>query len=246
MSFSSSFLLTQFMKLTVSPLVYNANLHVANCWFDISRFDDDLFIKENIFLPATVKCSTGKRRAEYFAGRYLAKQCLTEMGIQQFNVFSDSNRCPIWPEHLLGSISHSNDSAVCIVAKKKDYVAVGVDTENWVVQANAAEELGNVVLDQRERWLVNTMSEGLDKYFTHIFSAKESIFKALYPAVGRYFNFSAAKLISMDLPQNSLCFELAENLADAYCEGVQLRVWFNESASGVTTLCLIEHKNISG
>lgn len=242
MSFINAFQLAEFMQLAANPLVYNQDLHVANCRFNVDRFDDAWFIKENIDLPQRVKCSIPKRRAEYFVGRYLAKRCLAESGVHQFVLSADSNQCPLWPENLLGSISHSNDAAICIVARKNDYAAVGVDTENWV-SAAAAENFCKTLMSPTERQRLETTGGGL-KHFTHIFSAKESIFKALYPAVGRYFNFYAVELIDMDLSQNLLCFELTENLAAVYSKGVPLRVRFSESATGVTTLCLITAKDI--
>lgn len=231
------------MQLAVNPLVYSPNLHTANCRFNVAKFDDAWFMAEKIDLPEVMKCSNHKRRAEYFIGRYLAKQCLAEMGVQQFVLAADSNRCPQWPENLLGSISHSDDTAICVLARKRDYAAIGVDTENWV-NADMAKDMCKMVMSPTEQQLGKTIVGDI-RYFTHIFSAKESIFKALYPQVGRYFNFSAAQLIATESSQNLLCFELTENLNTTYTKGMQLQVRFNASESGVTTLCLIEHKTVT-
>lgn len=228
------------MQITSEHSVYNANLLVASCQFDVNQFDDALFSTENIVCPPDVQRSVTKRRAEYFTGRYLATLCLAQAGIRQFVLSSDAYRCPVWPAHLTGSISHCNDAAICLVAKKENYSAVGVDTENWIV-SDSIEDLIDVVINQNEKDVVKKITGDIDKYGTHIFSAKESLFKALYPQVKRYFNFSAAELTDIDFSNNILHFELTEDLADLYPQGLRLRVQYAESAGRVTTWCLLEN-----
>jgi len=61
---------------------------------------------------------------------------------------------------------------------------------------------------------------------TLIFSAKESLFKALYPHVGNYFGFEAAKLLELHLEAGVLIFELRSSLSSQIISGSRFSVYF--------------------
>jgi 4'-phosphopantetheinyl transferase EntD len=54
--------------------------------------------------------------------------------------------------------------------------------------------------------------EQLDMDFTHfcsaVFSIKESLFKAVYPHIGQYIEFSDAKMLELDFSKGSFKVEL--------------------------------------
>ena len=54
---------------------------------------------------------------------------------------------------------------------------------------------------------------------TALFSAKESLFKAAFGVVGRYFDFAAARVCAVDLEQQRLCLRLTETLCAQFAEG---------------------------
>ena len=71
---------------------------------------------------------------------------------------------------------------------------------------------------------------------TIIFSAKESLFKALYPYIGRYFDFSAASII--DFSNNNQSFELRLNqsLSKELVKGSRFKGYFSVESNHVLTL----------
>ncbi len=99
---------------------------------------------------------------------------------------------PLWPAGVVGSISHSKLSCVIAIATWENYRAVGVDVE----------QLNRITPRVIERiTTTNDLLESsvLSKYelSTLIFSAKESLFKLLYPDVKHYFGFKSASLIKV-------------------------------------------------
>lgn len=55
--------------------------------------------------------------------------------------------------------------------------------------------------------------------FTLFFSLKESFFKAVYPALGFYFDFDAVSIVDVDLNNKNLIFKVNYSLSDKFCEG---------------------------
>ena len=52
-----------------------------------------------------------------------------------------------------------------------------------------------------------------------IFSAKESIYKALYPMVQHFFDFKEAELVSSDVGSYRLLFRISEKISNQVGEG---------------------------
>ena len=71
--------------------------------------------------------------------------------------------------------------------------------------------------------------------FTLIFSAKESLFKALYPHVGDYFDFSAAEVVEINGNVGHFTIKLAQQLTSALKEGMTFKGYFDINADDVTT-----------
>jgi enterobactin synthetase component D len=103
------------------------------------------------------------------------------------------DRAPQWPAGSLGSITHSQGIAEVMVADARHWLTVGLDTEQWL-SAERAARLCRELLTHEER----EQLEGLSPIqranrITLIFSAKESLFKALYPITGKRFYFHDAE-----------------------------------------------------
>lgn len=119
-----------------------------------------------------------KRREDFQLGRAAASQALAQLGVQGA-VPKGKGREPLWPEGIVGSISHSGKWGVAAVAHKSEIKSIGIDIEalrkpklNISRQLCRAEEL---------RWIDDEGEEKRDLLLIQLFSAKESAFKALYP-----------------------------------------------------------------
>ena len=116
-----------------------------------------------------------KRQAEFAAGRTAAKRALTEMGIIAEEIPIGTDRAPQWPRGIVGTISHTADIAIAVLAQEAKCVALGVDIE---VTAAVGEELFPLVLVPSEhRWLQSLPKSERVRWATVVFSAKEAFYK---------------------------------------------------------------------
>ena len=166
-------------------------LYIAD--YDLTRFDDNLFGHLGIDYPPKLARAVTKRRAEYLAGRAIARVAQHELEIEgQVGIGADG--APVWPQGLSGSISHSRTRCACLLVPRQAS-SLGIDTEAIA----GASELSTILLtvaNARERVLLEG-SDNIAVDATLCFSAKETLFKALYSTVKRYFGFECAQLTNL-------------------------------------------------
>jgi len=147
-------------------------------------------------LPEHVTGAVPSRRASFLAGRWCAHQALrasvpnaaqTIIGIGEF-------REPLWPPGTLGSIAHTEGYALAAAAPRGDVRAIGVDVERWL-DDDAPVRIGADLAAAGELdALVVQTGWPAARLLTVLFSAKESIYKCLFPEVRAHFGFEAAWL----------------------------------------------------
>lgn len=71
-----------------------------------------------------------------------------------------------------------------------------------------------------------------------VFSAKESLFKALYPQSQHIFRFEAAKLCEIELNNNFFSLELTRQLAPGLCAGYRITGHYLIGDNYVTTIVI--------
>jgi 4'-phosphopantetheinyl transferase EntD len=147
----------------------------------------DLFPNERIAISA----AGPRRRAEFAAGRRVARLAITGLGLGTFGIPSGEDRAPVWPPSIVGSISHCDGLALAIVSRRCDLSALGVDCETRV---RVPPSLAHRILRPDEVRPAGLPSELEQDWLTVIFSAKEAVFKAVYPAIGRIIGFDKIKL----------------------------------------------------
>jgi len=189
-----------------SGVCYQCHYHVQQyADTDAARLFGDRFDK---YLSRAVV----KRKAEFVAGRYLAHEALTRLGANNPCVDISAHRAPLWPDSFIGSISHSDGFVVCAVGNKSVIKGVGIDVETFI-DTETAGKIINSVLTHSE-FSFTGESIALDpEILTLIFSAKESLYKALHPHVGRYFDFKAAAINKIDVITKRFTIELVEELS---------------------------------
>jgi len=125
-----------------------------------------------------------KRLREFTAGRHIARRTLREMNLAAPSIPVAENRCPVWPDGIVGSISHTDDRVGVALARTKDYVSVGFDIESV---GSVKRDLFDMVLTDSERDNMDVMVK--PELATQVFSCKESVYKAVYPIVGKFLEF---------------------------------------------------------
>jgi 4'-phosphopantetheinyl transferase EntD len=152
---------------------------------------------------AIVAHAAPRRRADFAAGRHCARRALTLLGYRDVSILSGSNREPLWPAGVVGSISHCDGYAVAVVARADDAVSIGVDAE-------PAENLPNGLLEtissESERHELDTLRREDESvpWDRLLFSIKESCYKAWYPIEQQWLGFGD---VSIHIDRSAGTFE---------------------------------------
>lgn len=135
------------------------------------------------------------RRRAFRLGRAAAHAALAAIGRDEEPILAGEDRQPLWPSGIFGSISHTAELGVALVAPADHTDGVGLDIE---ARRDAPELSTQVPRPEERRWLDHALATERDDLLLALFSAKESIFKAFYPRVGAFFGFEAASLEPAD------------------------------------------------
>ena len=130
-----------------------------------------------------------KRRREFVTGRACARLALSRLGIAPTAIANGERGEPLWPVGVVGSITHCAGYRGCAVALAEDVRSLGIDAE---VNAPLPAGVLRRVAFGRERELEGG-HEGtcLDRL---LFSAKEAVYKAWYPMMGRGLSFEDVEI----------------------------------------------------
>ena len=210
----------------------------------VLKFDAESFVPQSFDLfkqplPERIKKAVHKRQAEYLAGRVCAAQALTALNCDNPIVHTADDRVPIWPVDTFGSITHTKDIAAAIAGVKHGATAVGIDVEK-LMKDSKETKLQTYILREDEKTQFNELGEQVTHPLSVIFSAKESIYKALYPFVKKYFGFDKARLIAFD--ETRVTFEIMHNLSEQVQMGFKVNVHYQLIDDLVFTQCLFEAK----
>lgn len=132
------------------------------------------------------------RTSEFRLGRHAAHLAMDELGLSPQPVLRGPERQPIWPEGLVGSIAHAGDIAVAAVGRGSATLGIGVDLEG---RGRYFPDLEDEIAVEEERVALGRLDGQARRDRTiELFSAKESVFKALHPRVGEFFGFDAVRV----------------------------------------------------
>ncbi|WP_454666643.1 4'-phosphopantetheinyl transferase family protein [Acinetobacter calcoaceticus] len=163
-----------------------------------------LHIDQQLKPPKLIAQARVERKNEYLCGRILAQAVLSHhFGLDQ-PLTSMHEHLPVWPTHVLGSISHSQNKLIVALSDKASYL--GIDIEHWVT-SKFAQESAHLILTpfEFELWKIKA-SEFFDfsQFVSLIFSVKESLYKAVYPLAKQYIDFLEASVVDIDLENQKL------------------------------------------
>ncbi|PMV21789.1 MULTISPECIES: 4'-phosphopantetheinyl transferase family protein [unclassified Pseudomonas] len=171
--------------------------------------------------PASIQRSVAKRQAEFLAGRLCARAALQQLDHLDCIPAIGEDRAPVWPAPISGSITHSTGHAAAIVGHKAQWRGLGMDLEN-VLSLERAERLAGEILTADELLRMAALPrERIALLVTLTFSAKESLFKALYPIVQKRFYFEHAELLEWS-EGGHLRLRLLTDLSEEWCHGKEL------------------------
>lgn len=147
-----------------------------------------------------------KRRREFAAGRSAARDAMAKLGQTPVPVLAGSDRAPVWPKGVRGSISHS--STLCAAALTDAPLWLGLDLEPD--SPLNADLLPTICAPTEAARIAGPEQLRLAKL---VFSAKEAAYKAQYPATGVVFGFHQFDVI-IDLVQNAFTATFTKNVGE--------------------------------
>ena len=157
--------------------------------FDPATFTD----ADLLWLPhhAQLADAGRKRKADHLAGRIAAAHALPDHTMPAIGPSGE----PLWPQGISGSITHSGTQAIAVVTQ---YPAlIGIDCETILFE-NEAREIKDGIIDTQEEPVLSRQGYPFALALTLVFSAKESLFKALFPQVQAWMGFDSARVTKLD------------------------------------------------
>ncbi|MAX66282.1 MAG: 4'-phosphopantetheinyl transferase superfamily protein [Bacteriovoracaceae bacterium] len=176
---------------------------------------DGCFKSFDYLLDEGLSKASKLRKNEFLAGRYCAIKAAEKLEYYLEDLPRDlQTRAPQWPSQLVGSISHSKAYAISIVARSCDYYSLGLDIETFIV-ARKVSVIEKMVLTDSDYVLTQDLiqSHPLEEIYTIIFSAKESLYKLIYPLCKCYFDFKEANIKHIDVNRQSFAIEIISSKA---------------------------------
>jgi 4'-phosphopantetheinyl transferase EntD len=162
---------------------------VASAWTTEDWIDVPLYVEELLALGR----AGDKRRREFVTGRACARQALARLGFLPRSVPSGVRGEPVWPQGVVGSITHCRGYAACAVASREILGAVGIDAEPH----EALDEgiLPEIVTPAENRLVADLSAAWPDVHWDRVwFSAKEAVYKAWFPLTRRWLGFHDAEV----------------------------------------------------
>ena len=154
------------------------------------------------------------------------------------DILPNKDRSPKWPTNIVGSISHTSSEAIAVVASPHHHSALGVDIENWI-ELDVAQEIYSTILNDGEIELARCSTMDFHRVLTLVFSAKESLYKALFPSVRKYFGFECASVVSVNLSTGECTLMLEKSLSAELHKGKSFVVRFWAQKHHVVSLLVI-------
>lgn len=146
---------------------------------DSEMSTEDLYPEEE----ELVRNAVAGRRREFAAGRRCARKALRILGVDPQPLLAGRYREPLWPQGVVGSLTHCGHYCAVAVARAERFAGLGIDAET---SEELDEELISVVCTSSEIERVKRYPRPTHgDWHKVIFSAKESVYKCLFPIIRR-------------------------------------------------------------
>lgn len=216
-----------------------AGLRYCLATYRAELFCERLFGLHGVPVPVDVRNSVAKRQAEFLAGRVCAQAMLAFCGVVAA-VGTGTQREPLWPTGFIGSITHSGRYAAAVACRGERLAGIGIDIESE--NEDALSSMREIVVSPRELGYLDAHPGDwrIDTLLTLVFSAKESFFKAAFPQVKAYFDFSALQVFDIDTRSRRIRFRCTRTLSASLPAGLEVEAHFAflDSTTLLTSVCL--------
>lgn len=143
---------------------------------------------------ALIAKSVAKRRNDFATARACARRAMAGLGLPPVAVLRGHRGRPLWPEGIVGALTHCDGYRAAALARATDVLSLGIDAEPHGPLPFGVREL--VTLPAERERIGPPAPEGTGEIHWDriLFSAKESVFKTWYPVTGVELDFTEADL----------------------------------------------------
>lgn len=144
----------------------------------------DLLTEEKALVASAVE----SRQREFATGRVIARRLLRRSGRPDGPLLRDQDRVPVWPQGIVGSVTHCEGLCLVAIASTRVQRGIGLDVEPDEAVRDGVERL--VCRGAEHDW-VNAAgdAEARSRRVKLIFSIKEATYKAFYPELRTFWSF---------------------------------------------------------
>jgi 4'-phosphopantetheinyl transferase EntD len=121
-----------------------------------------------------------RRRREFAEARWCAREALRRLGVAPGAIPATPDGAPVWPEGVVGSITHKGGYRAAVVVRREDLAGIGIDAEpDQRLPEGVLETIASPAeLDRVEALLERSPGIAWDRL---LFCAKEAAVKAAQP-----------------------------------------------------------------
>jgi enterobactin synthetase component D len=162
----------------------------AGITLPLSAGDEVAAMLPQHWLPPSLQRAAPRRRAAFVAGSICAELALAALSpsINHSVLARDARGGPLWPDGALGSITHNRHTAASVATRQEACVGLGIDVETRV-EAHGLQAITDVCLTAGERDQ-HLASGDPAATATLVFSAKESLYKALQATMPEWIDYT--------------------------------------------------------
>jgi 4'-phosphopantetheinyl transferase EntD len=178
------------------------------------------------------------RVQEFVGARACAEESLKHFKIQQAIILKSDSGAPIWPSNIVGSLSHSKNTAMSISVGADKFHGVGLDIET-IIHDDRRETISKKVTRQEDEALLLNYKDTINEIMTLIFSAKESLYKCINPITNIFFGFEHAYLNQIDIESRKFSIVLDSSIPELKNYNGQYNGHFEFLGDSIVTLVAI-------
>lgn len=205
-----------FIKPTSIPSIFqNSGLNAFAADFNSEHYSPSLHAELNLPLPSALETAFDKRKSEFLAGRYCAREALVPFSIEpSFILGRGAGHAPIWPDEMIGSITHSQNKCFVVTGKERPLRSVGIDSEDLMSRKNEIERIEKLISCLSEGRVLDELSKKIERAvgIGILFTVKESAYKAIFPITQNCSPFTDIEITEIDLEQGKASWQTTRDL----------------------------------
>ena len=161
---------------------------IATAWLALDDEVPALMAEEAGLLAS----ASAGRQTEFAGGRACARRALERLGLAARAIGRGAEGQPLWPDGIVGAISHAGGVCVAAVGRSAEVAGIGVDIE---VDGPESSQLTHRICSSNELAAIGKLGVRPEELSRVVFSAKETLYKLQFPLTGQALGIRRVEVI---------------------------------------------------